>query len=241
MNSKKLHRYERWYFFSIYILFIFILLKIVAFVVRSLELSVWSNLGAFMSMLAICITTICIYCKSYKWRREGKRLTEEIGLESIIIVPGNFLNRNNVLEYEIHHKTDKVRNGLAKRMRKKSEVIEELNNSLQEDYQKLAEWRMKKKKETPSVDIMFHTTTHPAMIHIWRKNSKDYFYVKQMDQVLDPYAKMNWIQWLPVSFATTGYIGKRPKEWGSYYFYSNCLGDKEDDIREGEEKPSQVS
>lgn len=161
---------------------------------------------------------------SRKWRQEGNRITKEIGLESLTIMPGNFLNRKNVMEFEIHHKTGSLLQGLNKFKKDKKNVMEELNITLQEDYRKLSEWSNLQKEQNPKMTTIFHTTTHTAMIHIWKKNSKSQFYIKKMEFLFDPYAKMNWIQWIIACLSTTGRIRKKAKDWNSYCFYLNNDG-----------------
>lgn len=220
MNSKIVHKWERVYYSLVSILLALILVKFIGFFISNVKIIAWTTLLGILCMMGLFITTITIYFKGRSWRREGNQLTKKIGLEAITLMPSNLLGRSNCVEFEVHHTPETVIKGLGKKKFSKKEIMIQLDKTLQKDFEKLFNWSQDYKTKNEHNTILFHTTTHNSMINLWSRSSEKYFYVKEMEQKLDPYAKMNLIQWLAASFSTTGRINlKKPKIWKSYYFY----------------------
>lgn len=221
MNSRVLHIFEKIYYFLLYILVGLFLLKLITSFILKVNLLGVINPIALSIVFLLIIVIISMTVKTNTWRKEGNRITKEAGLKKLTILPSNLLNRTNVLEFEIHHTPSGMKQGFKYRKMPEQAVKKQLYINLQNDFEKLNLWAQKIKTDT-GMQVIFHTTTHETMAHIWMKQSSKVFYMKNIDKCLDKYAKMNFIQWFFASFATTGRIKmKKPKNWRSYYFFTN--------------------
>lgn len=217
MNSSILHRYERWFYRFLFPFILFAVASVVAYVVdnQSLAYTVLSTIAKVLLVASIFINYMIIV-KTKEWRKNGRELTEKIGLKRILLLESNLLSRSQTTVYEIHHTPAPFKYGFVLRKKKRSDIIAQLKKELEEDFKKLHQWKNEQER-----NCLFITTTHPSMIHLWKKASSDNFYVKKMDQILDPYVKMNIWQWALASFSTTGRLSfKPPTQWDSYYFFS---------------------
>lgn len=220
MNSSILHKDERWFgrFF-----FLFVLLAVTSIIMyfidnKSLAYTLVSTVAKLLLLLSI-LSNFRIINKTKKWRQDGREITEKIGLKKIILLETNLISRSGTKVYEIHHSPEPFKVGFALKKQKRSDIINQLKHDLEKDFEKLYNWKMNSEES-----VLLITTTHASMAHIWGQTGKDYFYMKKMDEMLDPYVKMNKFQWLSASFSTTGRINfNPPQEWDSYYFYSTSL------------------
>ncbi|EJR30101.1 hypothetical protein III_05667 [Bacillus mycoides] len=101
-------------------------------------------------------------------------------------------------------------NGLINKDKSYKVIKQEYDRKVKEDLTKIAKWQVTTKARLV-------TTTHFHLYTIWQKNSAGY-QLKRFEDYIDPYAKMNLIQWMIASFCTTGRIkyDKNPKGWESY-------------------------
>ncbi|MCF6094306.1 hypothetical protein L1765_10060 [Microaerobacter geothermalis] len=146
-----------------------------------------------------------------KWRQNGKRISEKIGLRRIIIFESDLIQKEGYESYELHHQPQSFLTGFKYAFQPKRQIIEKMKKELQEDYEKLDSWAKER-------NVFIFTTTHPKMAKLWEETSKPYFRFISSYDCADPWVEMNLLQWVAATFSTTGRIGfSPPKQWETYY------------------------
>ena len=212
-----MHKNERWFNSFLFLFVLFLVVSLTTYIIDSDSFiyTVVTSATKLFLLLSILMNLLIIN-KTKTWRKNGNTITKEVGLKRIILLETNLISRPETKVYEIHHTPAPFNYGFTLRKQKRSELMKQLKEELKEDYEKLYLWKMKS-----ADNILFITTTHPAMAHIWKETGKNHFYMKKMEKSLDPFVKMNIFQWISSSFSTTGRVSfKSPQQWDSYYFYT---------------------
>lgn len=165
---------------------------------------------AYPLLIGLIVQVVLLQKMKKPFYRSGKELTEQLKLKNIFLVESNILGDEEGTVYEVHQMPFGFSNGLINKDKSYKVIKQEYDRKVKEDLTKIAKWQVTTKARLV-------TTTHFRLYAIWQKNSTGY-QLKKIDDCIDPYAKMNLIQWMIASFCTTGRIkyDKKPKEWASY-------------------------
>lgn len=165
---------------------------------------------AYPLLIGLIVQVILLQKIKKSFYRNGKELTEQLKLKNIFLVESNILGDEEGTVYEVHQMPFAFSNGLINKEKGYKVVKQEYERKVKEDLTKISKWQVTTK-------VRLVTTTHLRLYTIWQKNSTGY-QLKKIEDCIDPYAKMNRVQWMIASFCTTGRIkyDKKPKEWASY-------------------------
>ncbi|PFR47872.1 hypothetical protein [Bacillus cereus] len=201
MNSRIIHQREKYIYFTIFALLGVLILNMFINILFVL---------AYPLLIGLIVQVILLQKIKKPFYRNGTELTEQLKLKNIFLVESNILGDEEGKVYEVHQTPFAFSNGLINKERGYKVVKQEYESKVKEDLTKIAKWQVTTKSR-------FVTTTHFRLYTIWQKNSTGY-QLKKIEDCIDPYAKMNRIQWMIASFCTTGRIkyDKKPKEWASY-------------------------
>ncbi|CAM4251312.1 hypothetical protein [Bacillus albus] len=201
MNSKIIHQREKYIYFTIFVLIGVLILNM--FINMLLVL-------AYPLLIGLIVQVILLQKIKKSFYRNGKELTEQLKLKNIFLVESNILGDEEGTVYEVHQMPFAFSNGLINKEKGYKVVKQEYERKVKEDLTKISKWQVTTK-------VRLVTTTHLRLYTIWQKNSTGY-QLKKIEDCIDPYAKMNRVQWMIASFCTTGRIkyDKKPKEWASY-------------------------
>ncbi len=162
-----------------------------------------------LSYISVAFLFLWYMLRTYKWKKNGKELTQKLGLKVVLIIPSMI---NGKLVYELHHKPKKLSIGFSLMRIPKKDIKLSLINDAMDDFCVLFEWFQDKEER-------FITTTHPAMINLWKKAGCQYFHVHPTGKNEDPYTQMSKLQWAIAHFSTAGRISFHPpKQWETYEF-----------------------
>ncbi|PDY15589.1 MULTISPECIES: hypothetical protein [Bacillus cereus group] len=201
MNSRIIHQRETYIYFTIFALIgVFILNMFISILL----------VLAYPLLIGLIVQVILLQKMKKPFYRSGKELTEQLKLKNIFLVESNILGDEEGTVYEVHQMPFSFSNGLINKDKSYKVIKQEYDGKVKEDLTKIAKWQVTTKARLV-------TTTHFRLYIIWQKNSAGY-QLKKFEDCIDPYAKMNLIQWVIASFCTTGRIKyeKQPKEWESY-------------------------
>ncbi|PFR37320.1 hypothetical protein [Bacillus cereus] len=201
MNSRIIHQRETYIYFTIFALIgVFILNMFISILL----------VLAYPLLIGLIVQVILLQKMKKPFYRSGKELTEQLKLKNIFLVESNILGDEEGTVYEVHQMPFSFSNGLINKDKSYKVIKQEYDRKVKEDLTKIAKWQVTTKARLV-------TTTHFRLYIIWQKNSAGY-QLKKFEDCIDPYAKMNLIQWVIASFCTTGRIKyeKQPKEWESY-------------------------
>ena len=161
-------------------------------------------------LLALVAQVLLLQKVKKPFLQSGRELTEQLKLKNIFLVESDILGEEEGTVYEVHQMPQTFENGLINKNKHYKTVKQEYEQIVKEDLIKIAKWQVTTKARLV-------TTTHFRMYAIWQKNSTGY-QLKKLEECVDPYAKMNLIQWVIASFCTTGRTkyDKKPKDWASY-------------------------
>lgn len=158
----------------------------------------------------ILLVQILLYEREKRsFYKQGECLSDNLQLKYLFIAQSDILgNSKNV--YELHHMPKTFLNGFLRKSESYNHVMKNYRAGLKEDFENLYDWQIK----TGATVI---TTTHTSMHRNW-KDACEKFKVIEMNNNIDPYAEMNYLQWCMASFCTTGRfkVSKKPKVWNSY-------------------------
>ncbi|EOP02218.1 hypothetical protein [Bacillus sp. WC2507] len=201
MNSRIIHQREKYIYFTIFVLIEVLILNM--FINMLLVL-------AYPLLIGLIVQVILLQKIKKIFYRNGKELTEKLKLKNIFLVESNILGDEEGTVYEVHQMPFAFSNGLINKEKGYKVVKQEYERKVKEDLTKISKWQVTTKARLV-------TTTHFRLYTIWQKNSTGY-QLKKIEDCIDPYARMNLIQWTIASFCTTGRIkyDKKPKEWASY-------------------------
>ncbi|MFC9418596.1 hypothetical protein ACIG6B_08160 [Bacillus mobilis] len=201
MNSRIIHQREKYIYFTIFVLIGVLILNM--FINMLLVL-------AYPLLIGLIVQVILLQKIKKLFYRNGKELTEQLKLKNIFLVESDILGDEEGTVYEVHQMPFAFSNGLINKEKGYKVVKQEYERIVKEDLTKISKWQVTTKARLV-------TTTHLRLYTIWQKNSTGY-QLKKIEDCIDPYAKMNHIQWMIASFCTTGRIkyDKKPKEWASY-------------------------
>ncbi|TCJ78371.1 UNVERIFIED_ORG: hypothetical protein EDC93_11088 [Bacillus cereus] len=201
MNSRIIHQREKYIYFTIFVLIGVLILNM--FINMLLVL-------AYPLLIGLIVQVILLQKIKKLFYRNGKELTEQLKLKNIFLVESDILGDEEGTIYEVHQMPFAFSNGLINKEKGYKVVKQEYERIVKEDLTKISKWQVTTKARLV-------TTTHLRLYTIWQKNSTGY-QLKKIEDCIDPYAKMNHIQWMIASFCTTGRIkyDKKPKEWESY-------------------------
>ncbi|MBJ7967930.1 hypothetical protein [Bacillus cereus] len=201
MNSRIIHQRETYIYFTIFALIgVFILNMFISMLL----------VLAYPLLIGLIVQVILLQKMKKPFYRSGKELTEQLKLKNIFLVESNILGDEGGTVYEVHQMPFSFSNGLINKDKNYKVIKQEYERKVKEDLTKISKWQVTTKARLV-------TTTHFRLYTIWQKNSAGY-QLKKFEDCIDPYAKMNLIQWMIASFCTTGRIKyeKQPKEWESY-------------------------
>ncbi|WP_416809121.1 hypothetical protein [Bacillus thuringiensis] len=201
MNSRIIHQRETYIYFTIFALIgVFILNMFISMLL----------VLAYPLLIGLIVQVILLQKMKKPFYRSGKELTEQLKLKNIFLVESNILGDEGGTVYEVHQMPFSFSNGLINKDKSYKVIKQEYERKVKEDLTKISKWQVTTKARLV-------TTTHFRLYTIWQKNSAGY-QLKKFEDCIDPYAKMNLIQWMIASFCTTGRIKyeKQPKEWESY-------------------------
>lgn len=201
MNSRIIHQREKYIYFTIFAL------------IGVLILNMFINMLfvlVYPLLVGLIVQVILLQKIKKSFYRNGKELTEQLKLKNIFLVESDILGDEVGTVYEVHQMPFALSNGLINKEKGYKVVKQEYERKVKEDLTKISKWQVTTKARLV-------TTTHFRLYTIWQKNSTGY-QLKKIEDCIDPYAKMNLIQWMIASFCTTGRIkyDKKPKEWASY-------------------------
>ncbi|HDR7677260.1 hypothetical protein RE438_29785 (plasmid) [Bacillus wiedmannii] len=201
MNSRIIHQREKYIYFTIFVL------------IGVLILNMFINmllLLAYPLLFGLIVQVILLQKIKKSFYRNGKELTEQLKLKNIFLVESDILGDEEGTVYEVHQMPFAFSNGLINKEKGYKVVKQEYERKVKEDLTKISKWQVTTKARLV-------TTTHLRLYTIWQKNSTGY-QLKKIEDCMDPYVRMNLIQWMIASFCTTGRIkyDKKPKEWASY-------------------------
>ena len=199
MISRSLHKWERLIFYAFVIL-------ILLFVSDLFFINVNYSSVVQALYMSIIILVFITFFRFRKWKKQGYALSRKLGLKKIIVFETDLITKDREVIYEIHHKPISVLQGFKKRRRKREEILSEWKQELKEDFYKLYKWSLNE-------NVAFISYTHQAMERLWKKSSQKYFAVQPIKEISDPFAKPPLIQWIFISFSSTGRIAKRPNKW----------------------------
>ncbi|MED0940314.1 hypothetical protein P4T37_27040 [Bacillus mobilis] len=201
MNSRIIHQREKYIYFTIFVLIGVLVLNM--FINMLLVL-------AYPLLIGLIVQVILLQKIKKSFYRNGKELTEQLKLKNIFLVESDILGYEEGTVYEVHQMPFAFSNGLINKEKGYKVVKQEYERKVKEDLTKISKWQV-------TINARLVTTTHLRLYTIWQKNSTGY-QLKKIEDCIDPYAKMNRIQWMIASFCTTGRIkyDKKPKEWASY-------------------------
>ncbi|PEW74063.1 hypothetical protein CN424_21250 [Bacillus cereus] len=201
MNSRIIHQREKYIYFTIFVLIGVLILNM--FINMLLVL-------AYPLLIGLIVQVILLQKIKKLFYRNGKELTEQLKLKNIFLVESDILGDEEGTVYEVHQMPFAFSIGLINKEKGYKVVKQEYERIVKEDLTKILKWQVTTKARLV-------TTTHLRLYTIWQKNSTGY-QLKKIEDCIDPYAKMNHIQWMIASFCTTGRIkyDKKPKEWASY-------------------------
>ena len=165
---------------------------------------------AYPLLIGLIVQVILLQKIKKPFYRSGKELTEQLKLKNMFLVESNILGDEEGTVYEVHQMPFTISNGLINKDKTYKVIKQEYERKVKEDLTKISKWQVTTKARLV-------TTTHFRLYTIWQKNSTGY-QLKKLEDCIDPYAKMNFIQWIIASFCTTGRLkyDKKPKEWESY-------------------------
>ncbi|MED2185801.1 hypothetical protein [Bacillus wiedmannii] len=201
MNSRIIHQREKYIYFTIFAL------------IGVLILNMFINMLfvlVYPLLVGLIVQVILLQKIKKSFYRNGKELTEQLKLKNIFLVESDILGDEVGTVYEVHQMPFALSNGLINKEKGYKVVKQEYERKVKEDLTKISKWQVTTKARLV-------TTTHFRLYTIWQKNSTGY-QLKKIEDCIDPYAKMNLIQWMIASLCTTGRIkyDKKPKEWASY-------------------------
>ena len=201
MNSRIIHQRETYIYFTIFALIGIIILNMFINILFVL---------AYPLLIGLIVQVILLQKIKEPFYRSGKELTEQLKLKNMFLVESNILGDEEGTVYEVHQMPFTISNGLIKKDTTYKVIKQEYERKVKEDLTKISKWQVTTKARLV-------TTTHFRLYTIWQKNSTGY-QLKKIEECVDPYAKMNLIQWMIASFCTTGRIkyDKKPKERASY-------------------------
>ncbi|MEW4206196.1 hypothetical protein Q0O28_25430 [Bacillus thuringiensis] len=201
MNSRIIHQRESYIYFTIFALIGVIILNMFINILFVL---------AYPLLIGLIVQVILLQKIKKPFYRSGKELTEQLKLKNMFLVESNILGDEEGTVYEVHQMPFTISNGLINKDKTYKVIKQEYERKVKEDFTKISKWQVTTKARLV-------TTTHFRLYTIWQKNSTGY-QLKKLEDCIDPYAKMNFIQWIIASFCTTGRLkyDKKPKEWESY-------------------------
>ncbi|PEB54620.1 hypothetical protein COO03_05100 [Bacillus sp. AFS098217] len=201
MNSRVIHQREKYIYLTIYALVAVYILNMFISFLFVLE---------YPLLLALVVQVLLLQKVKKPFLQSGRELTEQLKLKNIFLVESNILGEEEGTVYEVHHMPQTFENGLINKNKNYKTIKQEYEQKVKEDLIKIAKWQVTTKARLV-------TTTHFRMYALWQKNSTGY-QLKKLEECVDPYAKMNLIQWVIASFCTTGRIkyDKKPRDWVSY-------------------------
>ncbi|PEB97923.1 MULTISPECIES: hypothetical protein [Bacillus cereus group] len=201
MNSRIIHQRETYIYFTIFALIGVIILNMFINILFVL---------AYPLLIGLIVQVILLRKIKKPFYRSGKELTGQLKLKNMFLVESNILGDEEGTVYEVHQMPFSFSNGLINKDKSYKVIKQEYDRKVKEDLTKISKWQVTTKARLV-------TTTHFRLYTIWQKNSTGY-QLKKIEECVDPYAKMNLIQWMIASFCTTGRIkyDKKPKEWASY-------------------------
>ncbi|MGG5785145.1 hypothetical protein [Bacillus albus] len=201
MNSRIIHQREKYIYFTIFVL--------IGVLIQNMFINMLLVL-AYPLLIGLIVQVILLQKIKKSFYRNGKELTEQLKLKNIFLVESNILGDEEGTVYELHQMPFAFSNGLINKEKGYKVVKQEYERKVKEDLTKISKWQVTTKARLV-------TTTHLRLYTIWQKNSTGY-QLKKIEDCIDPYAKMNRVQWMIASFCTTGRIkyDKKPKEWASY-------------------------
>ncbi|HFK1530573.1 TPA: hypothetical protein ACGXM6_004358 [Bacillus cereus] len=201
MNSRIIHQRETYIYFTIFTLTGVIILNMFINILFVL---------AYPLLIGLIVQVILLQKIKKPFYRSGKELTEQLKLKNMFLVESNILGYEEGTVYEVHQMPFTISNGLINKDKTYKVIKQEYERKVKEDLTKISKWQVTTKARLV-------TTTHFRLYTIWQKNSTGY-QLKKLEDCIDPYAKMNFIQWIIASFCTTGRLkyDKKPKEWESY-------------------------
>ncbi|MGE8056789.1 hypothetical protein ACQKOD_23290 [Bacillus mycoides] len=201
MNSRIIHQRETYIYFTIFAIVGVLLVNMFINMVFVL---------AYPLLIGLIVQVVLLQKVKKPFYQSGKELTEQLKLKNIFLVESNILGDEEGTVYEVHQMPFAFSNGLINKEKGYKVVKQEYERKVKEDLTKIAKWQVTTKARLV-------TTTHFRLYVIWQKNSTGY-QLKKLEDCIDPYAKMNLIQWMIASFCTTGRIkyDKQPKDWSSY-------------------------
>ncbi|HDR7713989.1 TPA: hypothetical protein QCX89_006138 [Bacillus cereus] len=201
MNSRIIHQRETYIYFTIFAL------------IGVLILNMFINILFVLTyplLIGLIVQVILLQKIKKPFYLSGKELTEQLKLKNMFLVESNILGDEEGTVYEVHQMPFTISNGLINKDKTYKVIKQEYERKVKEDLTKISKWQV-----TTTARLV--TTTHFRLYTIWQKNSTGY-QLKKLEDCIDPYAKMNFIQWIIASFCTTGRLkyDKKPKEWESY-------------------------
>ncbi|WP_412459780.1 hypothetical protein H0I83_28965 (plasmid) [Bacillus thuringiensis serovar fukuokaensis] len=201
MNSRIIHQREAYIYFTIFALIGVIILNMFINILFVL---------AYPLLIGLIVQVILLQKIKKPFYRSGKELTEQLKLKNMFLVESYFLGDEEGTVYEVHQMPFTISNGLINKDKTYKVIKQEYERKVKEDLTKISKWQV-------TIKARLVTTTHFRLYTIWQKNSTGY-QLKKLEDCIDPYAKMNFIQWIIASFCTTGRLkyDKKPKEWESY-------------------------
>ncbi|MGE6551906.1 hypothetical protein ACQKFK_23805 [Bacillus mycoides] len=201
MNSRIIHQRETYIYFTIFAIVGVLLVNMFINMVFVL---------AYPLLIGLIVQVVLLQKMKKPFYQSGKELTEQLKLKNIFVVESNILGDEEGTVYEVHQMPFEFSNGLINKEKSYKVVKQEYERKVKEDLTKIAKWQVTTKARLV-------TTTHFRLYVIWQKNSTGY-QLKKFEDCIDPYAKMNLIQWMIASFCTTGRLkyDKMPKEFKSY-------------------------
>ncbi|MFK4011699.1 hypothetical protein [Bacillus cereus] len=201
MNSRIIHQRETYIYFTIFTLTGVIILNMFINILFVL---------AYPLLIGLIVQVILLQKIKKPFYQSGKELTEQLKLKNMFLVESNILGDEEGTVYEVHQMPFTISNGLINKDKTYKVIKQEYERKVKEDLTKISKWQVTTKARLV-------TTTHFRLYTIWQKNSTGY-QLKKLEDCIDQYAKMNFIQWIIASFCTTGRLkyDKKPKEWESY-------------------------
>lgn len=201
MNSRIIHQREKYIYLTIFAILAVYILNMFISLLFVLE---------YPLLLALVVQVLLLQKVKKPFLQSGRELTEQLKLKNIFLVESDILGEEEGTVYEVHQMPQTFENGLINKNKDYKTVKQEYEQKVKEDLIKIAKWQVTTKARLV-------TTTHFRMYAIWQKNSAGY-QLKKLEECVDPYAKMNLIQWIIASFCTTGRTkyDKKPRDWASY-------------------------
>ncbi len=189
MNSRIIHQRETYIYFTIFALVGVLIANMFIHMVFIL---------AYPLLIGLIVQVVLLAEDKEAILSERKRINGTVKTKNIFLVESNILGDEEGTVYEVHQMPFAFSNGLINKDKSYKVIKQEYDRKVKEDLTKIAKWQVTTKARLV-------TTTHFRLYTIWQKNSTGY-QLKKLEECVDPYAKMNLIQWMIASFCTTGRI-----------------------------------